>query len=106
MLAAPPRPCWWVPAIQGGTSAESATLLVRTKEHFDRLGAKCHACCYTQVVLVVGASNSGEDISREVAAVAQRVHVSARTEAACQETMIDRASHVLLLHAGGAGCGG
>jgi hypothetical protein len=32
-----------------------------------------------QVVLVVGASNSGEDISREVASVASQVHVCARS---------------------------
>ena len=30
-------------------------------------------------VLVVGASNSGEDISREVASVAARVHLAARS---------------------------
>ncbi|GAX79852.1 hypothetical protein CEUSTIGMA_g7292.t1 [Chlamydomonas eustigma] len=32
-----------------------------------------------QIVLVVGASNSGEDISREVASVASQVHVCARS---------------------------
>ena len=30
-------------------------------------------------MLVVGASNSGEDISREVAGVASRVHLAARS---------------------------
>ena len=35
--------------------------------------------CLLQRVLVVGASNSGDDISKEVAAVAHKVVVSART---------------------------
>lgn len=34
--------------------------------------------CVPQVVLVVGASNSGQDISREAAEVAKAVHVCAR----------------------------